>query len=92
MLLPVEDAKRHRCCGPDGCGEPTKAGRLCIASACIAWTWGADGFAEYDGDARVDVVNEKPVSGVTQLTRVRSETKYLPIKRGFCGYAPPLQG
>ena len=50
MIHTEDEAGSIRCCGPEGCGSnPNFYERMCIASACMGWEWGKDGWRRADG-------------------------------------------
>ena len=74
-----EEAKKKRCCGPDGCGSPFFDGygtRTCIGSACMAWRW--------DGQANVG-----PSKDRLPWVEGNERDGYTPVaeRRGHCGLA-----
>lgn len=62
-----QDAKKKRCCGPEGCGKVHKSSgphRWCIGSLCMAWVWQKDAtMTTSNGFTGVAYVDDSSTNG-----------------------------
>ncbi len=74
MMHTEKQARKTKCCGPEGCGSIYD--HYCIASKCMAWQWleatyrvaGVEGGQEYN----------------TPMSQPEATEK---VERGYCGLA-----